>query len=1162
MNRKMSLKKFRKISLIVLTSFNLIVTEIYVPSPLYAEGQPPTAEFVSLLSKGEEQLQALKQEKQTKLEEQQKKLVEEERMLAEEIEEAKELREQIMKETMENNNGYIVGKISDVNLLSQMLQGRYPKGRGSDRRVKQQIQAIREGQKQVDASKKRIAEIAARYDQQMTAIEQKQAQHQAQQQTLQNKQQELLQVEKKAAQADGQAKQQRIEIYEHKIQPVTDALHSMIQDLESSITLIASELSTPANDHLKTMVLSLHAMVNYRNIERMMYKLETLMGDVPPEIIEDGSTVFLQPFQAKQRNLHSQMNKIVTQLVTINQEHVEPILQFLQGFPIEELTVEELSVFEDLLLAIITQQNAKKMKEIQQQLKKAEEREQEAYHRVGHSDRSRVEQQRLDGEVLLVDQFASWSEQGEEHKAAQRRAEAKTKQLIQVLKNPHRLSYHSLWLAIHPEQGTTLPSAQKTETNQAKQRLYTTVEQANHYASMAVDLGKQMKMIVEGVQGEHARKIAKEPTFAKFFTELGNSLSELIQHPIQSLNSIWEDNKQVVQAVENSLQASLFGPGEAETNAHIRQQVDKQGVLRTMVSLAQLMEQIGSGITVSDWVGQEQLLAALDQAAGTEEERAAYWSNLETAAENVIQVKQAKENINGQRQAFRHIFLPTVEMMEHNLFDSPGWQAQILDTMKYVLFIFLATDPIGGFVPISPEDGMILGVKAISRKIGILSKTTTKLEMIKDSAVEAEEAAGKQIRKEIYKEESAVEAEETAAKQIREEIDKEESTVEEREIQVCRPCGPGGRAKRSIECCETEPQPGISTSTEQSELDDNIPTLTEEEIAVMEGREQQSQPGTRTASEQSELEQIIPEAQNAGGAATRNERTRQMDADESAPISNVGYSFENGDLIYGLSEPRSRFIRKINKEFSLTKASTSAIVIDQYNNAVMLEISDRQIPLLKKYFSKESEDDLKKLAKKLKVPKDLEQELSKSSRGHYPLWNDYFNNEKFNIPAIFEETAREYDSDVYHQLILGSDIVPLQSKLLWKRGSKHGIEIAATNQRTKIHFILDDLDMEKVVTKEELTPETPRGGQSITASELRCVYRNRERLKGRFIFYREGERLNQAPWEENPGLWSKYEEKLKEKELKGRAIKENEMLKEKGSKESKAWKDRLRSLFP
>ncbi|WP_042230436.1 hypothetical protein, partial [Paenibacillus popilliae] len=102
----------------------------------------------------------------------------------------------------------------------------------------QQIQAIREGQKQVNATKNRIAEIAARYDQQMTVLEQKQAQHQAQQKTLQNKQQELLQVEKKAAQADGQAKQQRIELYKRIIQTTTNALHSMMQDVESSMALI------------------------------------------------------------------------------------------------------------------------------------------------------------------------------------------------------------------------------------------------------------------------------------------------------------------------------------------------------------------------------------------------------------------------------------------------------------------------------------------------------------------------------------------------------------------------------------------------------------------------------------------------------------------------------------------------------------------------------------------------------------------------------------------------------------------------------------------------------------------------------------------------------------------------------------------------------------
>ncbi|GAC43359.1 hypothetical protein [Paenibacillus popilliae] len=46
-----------------------------------------------------------------------------------------------------------------------------------------------------------------------------------------------------------------------------------------------------------------------------------------------------------------------------------------------------------------------------------------------------------------------------------------------------------------------------------------------------------------------------------------------------------------------------------------------------------------------------------------------------------------------------------------------------------------------------------------------------------------------------------------------------------------------------------ESQLGTRTSTEQPELDDNIPTLTKEEIKAMEGREKQSQPPTYGISE-------------------------------------------------------------------------------------------------------------------------------------------------------------------------------------------------------------------------------------------------------------------------------------------------------------------------
>ncbi|WP_148278010.1 hypothetical protein, partial [Paenibacillus popilliae] len=180
------------------------------------------------------------------------------------------------------------------------------------------------------------------------------------------------------------------------------------------MALISSELSTPANNHLNTMVSTLHVIANDKNIEQITSKLETQLDHLPPEIIENGSTVFLQPLQEKQRNLHTQLNNIVSQLTAMNEEHVEPLLQFFPQSRLEELAVEELAVFENQLLAMMKQKNADIVTDIQQQLKSAADREQEAYNRIGQSARDRVEQQRLDGEVLLLDLWASWSEEGEE----------------------------------------------------------------------------------------------------------------------------------------------------------------------------------------------------------------------------------------------------------------------------------------------------------------------------------------------------------------------------------------------------------------------------------------------------------------------------------------------------------------------------------------------------------------------------------------------------------------------------------------------------------------------------------------------------------------------------------------------------------------------------
>ncbi len=65
----------------------------------------------------------------------------------------------------------------------------------------------------------------------------------------------------------------------------------------------------------------------------------------------------------------------------------------------------------------------------------------------------------------------------------------------------------------------------------------------------------------------------------------------------------------------------------------------------------------------------------------------------------------------------------------------------------------------------------------------------------------------------------------------------------------------------------------------------------------------------------------------------------------------------------------------------------------------------------------------------------------------------------------------------------------------------------------KLHYALDEIDMSSVVTK------LGQEGSSVSASELRYMYRNWARLVDKVHFYRYSQEV-QAPWVENSTLWS------------------------------------------
>lgn len=94
------------------------------------------------------------------------------------------------------------------------------------------------------------------------------------------------------------------------------------------------------------------------------------------------------------------------------------------------------------------------------------------------------------------------------------------------------------------------------------------------------------------------------------------------------------------------------------------------------------------------------------------------------------------------------------------------------------------------------------------------------------------------------------------------------------------------------------------------------------------------------------------------------------------------------------------------------------------------------------------------------------------------------------------------------------------------RGSKAALEMLLHSPGDEqIHFILDGISIDQVIGKENVGGN---GLPSVTASELRYLYRNRNYLNNRVYFYRHGQEVI-PPWEQEGNDWKKYMPKLKSK---------------------------------
>lgn len=89
-----------------------------------------------------------------------------------------------------------------------------------------------------------------------------------------------------------------------------------------------------------------------------------------------------------------------------------------------------------------------------------------------------------------------------------------------------------------------------------------------------------------------------------------------------------------------------------------------------------------------------------------------------------------------------------------------------------------------------------------------------------------------------------------------------------------------------------------------------------------------------------------------------------------------------------------------------------------------------------------------------------------------------------------------------------------------RRACKLGVDFSAKHGGT-VHFLLGGIQkaMNSVVNKRNFNKQ---GGKDFTASELRYVYRNRERLRDSVRFYDGRLQTTDAPWESDPDQWAQY----------------------------------------
>ncbi|EBS4098467.1 hypothetical protein DPS53_24905 [Salmonella enterica subsp. enterica serovar Bareilly] len=255
------------------------------------------------------------------------------------------------------------------------------------------------------------------------------------------------------------------------------------------------------------------------------------------------------------------------------------------------------------------------------------------------------------------------------------------------------------------------------------------------------------------------------------------------------------------------------------------------------------------------------------------------------------------------------------------------------------------------------------------------------------------------------------------------------------------------------------------------------------------------------------------------GAKQQYEYARQPSGDSDMPRSiRENYSSGQGDLLYGLGEERFELLQKIypgtQAKDKVTQLKDIPVqYIDSMNyakkecamNAVYNgSASDEFTYFRKEYQSSENVDAYIHTMRQQSTigEKKPKFNVRKGFEDFFKLRKELIKNDEGKLK---KDSLRRLNKEFYNII---------------KRGCKAGIMSAPLDgSKHHIHFSLDGIDMDGVVTK---TSTNPRAGTpAYTGVELRCAYRLRDQLKDKLHFYENGLEVS-APWKKNPELWRKY----------------------------------------